>query len=162
MPKEIERKFLVASDEWRKNADEGKYMRQAVILAEEGRSLRIRLINNKKARMTLKIDASQLSRHEFEYDVPLSHAREMLALANGSTIVKTRYEVPYKGFTWEVDVYEGKFEGLIVAEVEMKSEKDDPAIPSWIGREVTEDQRFKNRAIAEGSLGDDWRNAVQD
>jgi CYTH domain-containing protein len=44
----------------------------------------------------------------------------------------------------------------------MKSEKDDPAIPSWIGREVTEDQRFKNRAIAEGSLGDDWRNAVQD
>jgi CYTH domain-containing protein len=162
MPKEIERKFLVDSDEWRKNADGGKKMRQAVILAEPDRSIRVRLIDGKKARLTLKIDRNQISRHEFEYEIPMSDAREMLRLANGSAIIKTRYEVPYKGFVWEVDVYEGAFEGLVVAEVEMKSEKDKPPLPSWVGVEVSDDRRFSNRAIAEGSLGKDWKQLVQD
>jgi CYTH domain-containing protein len=162
MPKEIERKFLVLSDEWRKHADGGKKMRQAVILAEPDRSIRVRLIDGKKARLTLKIDRNRISRHEFEYEIPMSDAREMLRLANGSAIIKTRYEVPHKGFVWEVDVYEGAFEGLVVAEVEMKSERDKPPLPHWVGVEVSDDRRFSNRAIAEGSLGQDWKHLVQE
>ncbi|MDH6267021.1 adenylate cyclase [Rhizobium sp. SG_E_25_P2] len=162
MPKEIERKFLIDSDEWRKNADGGKKMRQAIILSEPDRSVRVRLIDGKRARLTVKIDCDTFSRHEFEYEIPMSDAREMLQLANGSAIVKTRYEVPFKGFVWEVDVYEGAFAGLIVAEVEMKSEKDKPPLPPWVGIEVSDDRRFSNRAIAEGSLGKDWKQLVQD
>ena len=162
MPKEIERKFLVATDKWRKKADSGKSMRQAIIFSDGNRSLRIRAIDGRKARLTLKIGISGLSRHEFEYDVPMADADELLKLANGTTIVKTRYEVPHVKHIWEVDVYEGKLEGLVVAEVEMKSETENPELPAWLGREVTGDKRFSNQSLAEGSLGDDWRNGLPD
>ena len=162
MPKEIERKFLVASDGWRKKADSGRRMRQAIIFSDGNRSLRIRAIDGKKARLTLKIGISGMSRHEFEYEVPLSDAKELLKLANGSTISKVRYEVPHGKHVWEVDVYDGKLDGLVIAEVEMASENEKPELPSWLGREVTGDRRFSNQALAEGSLGDDWRDGLQD
>lgn len=162
MPKEIERKFLVVSDAWRKKADSGKRMRQAIIFSQGDRSLRIRAIDGKKARLTLKIAISGISRHEFEYDVPFSEAREMLKLANGREISKTRYEVAHDKHIWEVDVYDGALEGLVVAEVEMKSEDENPALPSWLGRELTGDKRFSNQALAEGSLGENWRDGLQD
>jgi adenylate cyclase len=162
MPKEIERKFLVANDDWRKEADSQKRMRQAIIFSDGDRSLRIRSIDDKEAKLTLKIGASGLVRHEFEYDVPLADAEELLTLANGNTISKTRYDVPHADHVWEVDVYEGKLAGLVVAEVEMESEDEQPALPSWVGREVTGDRRFSNQALAEGSLGDNWRDGLQD
>lgn len=162
MPKEIERKFLVATDKWRKKADAGKTMRQAIIFSDGNRSLRIRSIDGKKARLTLKIGISGMTRHEFEYDVPYADADELLQLANGTMIVKTRYEVPHDKHVWEVDVYEGRLEGLIIAEVEMKSETENPELPSWLGREVTGDKRFSNQSLAEGSLGENWRDGLQD
>ena len=160
MPKEIERKFLVATEDWRKNARPGKRMRQAIIFADGNRSVRIRAIDRKKARLTLKIGISGMSRHEFEYDVPMSEAEEMLALANGHAIDKTRYEVKHGKFVWEIDVYEGALEGLVVAEVEMKAETDQPELPAWLGREVTGDKRFSNQSLAEGSLGENWRDGL--
>lgn len=160
MPKEIERKFLVATDDWRKKADGGKRMRQAIILSEERRSLRIRAIDNKKARLTLKIGISGMSRHEFEYDIPIDEAEELLALANSKMIVKTRYEVKHDKHVWEIDVYEGALAGLVVAEVEMKSESEQPTLPTWLGREVTGDKRYSNQALAEGSLGENWRDGL--
>ncbi|MDB5554208.1 MAG: adenylate cyclase [Rhizobium sp.] len=160
MPKEIERKFLVAGDGWREFARPGKALRQAIVFSEGNRSIRIRLMADNEARLTLKIGINGVARHEFEYDVPIEDAEELLGLANGGHITKTRYEVEHHGHLWEIDVYEGDLKGLVVAEVELSSEHDDPALPSWLGREVTGDQRFSNQALAEGSLGKDWRHGI--
>jgi CYTH domain-containing protein len=162
MPMEIERKFLVASEEWRSQASGSAAMRQAVIIAEPGRVLRIRTYGDGRARLTIKIDESGFSRHEFEYDIPFDHAAELVDLAEGRVIAKTRHEVAYHGFVWEIDCYEGDLDGLVVAEVELSSETDQPDLPPWIGTEVTADPRFSNKALAEGSLGKDWRNVLPD
>jgi CYTH domain-containing protein len=164
MPKEIERKFLVASDDWRREAKPGKRFQQAVVFAHGDRTLRIRTVDDREARLTLKIGitGSDMSRHEFEYEVPITDAEELLKLANGNTISKTRYDVLRGDHIWEVDVYDGDLEGLVVAVVEMKSEDDKPELPAWLGRELTGDKRFSNQALAEGSLGDNWRDGLQD
>ncbi|MCB1447282.1 MAG: CYTH domain-containing protein [Rhizobiaceae bacterium] len=161
MAKEIERKFLVASDGWREKARRGKGFRQAIVFSEGNRTVRIRAIDEKKAKLTIKIGINGLSRHEFEYDVPMKDAQELLALANGRTITKTRYDVKHGKHVWEVDVYGGDLADLVVAEVEMKSEKDRPELPDWLGREVTGDPRYSNQALAEGSLPENWRDEIQ-
>lgn len=162
MAKEIERKFLVASDDWREKARMGKSFRQAIIFSEGNRTVRIRAIDRKRARLTIKIGINgHLSRHEFEYDVPIKDAEELLALANGQAITKTRYEVKHARHVWEIDVYGGDLEGLVVAEVEMTSEKESPELPGWLGREVTGDPRYSNQALAEGSLPENWRDEIQ-
>jgi CYTH domain-containing protein len=164
MPKEIERKFLVADDSWRAEAGPGRRFQQAIVLSETARTLRVRTVDDRHATLTIKvgIDGSNMSRHEFEYEVPISDARELLELASGNIISKMRYEVPRGGYIWEIDVYGGNLEGLVVAEVEMKSEDERPELPSWLGRELTGDRRFSNQALAEGSLGENWRDGLQD
>jgi CYTH domain-containing protein len=164
MPKEIERKFLVTSDDWRVEAGSGKSFQQAIVFSQGDRTLRVRIVDGKKATLTLKIgiDGSTMSRHEFEYEVAYAEGEELLRLANGNTISKTRYEVPRGGHVWEIDVYNGSLAGLVVAEVEMKSEEENPELPAWLGRELTGDKRFSNQALAEGSLGDNWRDGLQD
>ncbi|MFB2604830.1 CYTH domain-containing protein, partial [Rhizobium phaseoli] len=91
---------------------------------------------------------SAITRDEFEYDIPIADAEELLQNAIGVVIEKTRYRVPHQGFIWEVDVFAGEHRGLVFAEVEMTSETDDPALPSWLGREVTGDFRYSNQALA--------------
>lgn len=152
MAKEIERKFLVASDGWRAHADKGTHLRQAYVVTMDDRSLRVRIHGQKWARLTIKIGKSALVRNEYEYDLPLHDAEEMLTQAIGIVIEKRRYRVPHKGFTWEVDVYDGALKGLIVAEVEMKRETDRPALPDWIGREITGDRRYSNQSLATEGL----------
>jgi len=164
MPKEIERKFLVVDDGWRKEAGSGRRFEQAIVFSSGDRTVRIRLVDGRKASLTMKIgiDGSAMSRHEFEYSVPVSDAEELLDLAHGNRISKTRYEVVRGEHVWEIDVYDGKLDGLTVAEVEMKSEDDKPPLPSWLGKELTGDNRYSNQALAEGSLGDNWRDGLQD
>ena len=152
MAKEIERKFLVASDGWKERADGGIRLRQAYIVTMEDRSVRVRIHGNKWARLTVKIGKSALVRNEYEYDLPMEDARELLAQGVGLVIEKRRYRVPHKGFTWEVDVYEGGLEGLVVAEVEMKRETDLPTLPSWVGPEITGDRRYSNQALGTEGL----------
>ena len=152
MAKEIERKFLVASDGWKERADGGIRLRQGYIVTMDDRSVRVRIHGNKRARLTIKIGKSALVRNEYEYDLPMDDARELLAQAVGVVIEKRRYRVPHKGFTWEVDVYEGALEGLVVAEVEMKKETDLPALPAWLGHEITGDRRYSNQSLATGGL----------
>ena len=158
MPQEIERKFLVASDDWKRDAGPGQSLRQAIVFSEGDRILRIRLVEGKPARLTVKIGIDATRRHEYEYPVPDEHAEELLRMANGTMISKTRYNIPHAGYVWEVDCYHGPLDGLVTAEVEMAGVDEDPAIPAWIGREVTGDRRFSNQALAEGSLGADWRH----
>jgi adenylate cyclase len=162
MPTEIERKFLVVSDAWRAEAGQGNAMRQAIILSQNEHTLRVRIFGDGRAKMTLKVGIDAQRRHEFEYDIPPDHAAEILDLALGREIAKTRYEVPYRGYVWEVDCYQGDLSGLVIAEVEMDGEGHDPELPPWLGREVTEDRRFSNHALAEGSLGENWRDALSD
>jgi CYTH domain-containing protein len=89
-----------------------------------------------------------MTRDEFEYDIPVEDAEELLRTAIGIIIEKTRYRVPHEGFVWGIDVFAGDHRGLVIAEVEMQAETDEPKLPSWIGREVTGDFRYSNQALA--------------
>jgi adenylate cyclase len=148
MAKEIERKFLVSSDGWRPDADAGSVFQQAYIVTMDDRSVRVRIADGITAQMTVKVGRSAVMRDEFEYEIPLADAQGMIDLAVGIVIEKTRYRVPFRGFVWEVDVYAGALEGLVIAEVEMASEDDSPDLPDWIGREVTGERRFSNQYLA--------------
>jgi CYTH domain-containing protein len=96
----------------------------------------------------MKIGRGTLTRDEFEYEIPVADAEELLENAIGIVIEKTRYRVPYEGFVWEVDVFAGAHRGLVIAEVEMQAETDNPPLPAWLGREVTGDFRYSNQALA--------------
>ncbi|MXN47397.1 CYTH domain-containing protein [Shinella kummerowiae] len=150
MAKEIERKFLVSGQRWRTFADEGIAIRQAYIVAQDDRSLRVRIFGNGKARITLKIGHAVLVRDEYEYDIDRDEAEDMLRHAIGNAIEKVRYKVPHEGHVWEVDVYGGAHKGLIIAEVELASIHDEPNLPNWVGREVTGESQYSNQSMALG------------
>ncbi|OBZ95252.1 adenylate cyclase [Pararhizobium polonicum] len=152
MAKEIERKFLVASDEWRDGADTGTRLLQAYIVTMDDRSARVRLMDDTRARLTVKISNGSMTRDEFEYDIPLADAKELMSKAIGLTIEKTRYEVKHRGFIWEVDVYGGAHDGLVIAEVELSAEGDTPDLPSWLGAEVTGDPHYSNQYLSTSPL----------
>ena len=157
MAQEIERKFLVESNGWRAGADGGSRLVQAYVMLTAGRSLRVRISGDGKARLTLKLGDGSLVREEFEYEIPLADAREMIGRRLGNVIEKTRYRVSFGGFVWEVDVFEGSLAGLVVAEVEMASSADRPRLPDWLGREVTDAPQFGNRTLALEGLPRDFR-----
>ncbi|MFB9947421.1 CYTH domain-containing protein [Rhizobium puerariae] len=152
MAKEIERKFLVKGDGWRSEVSSSSNFLQAYIASGEDRSVRIRIMDDARARLTIKIGRKLIARDEFEYDIPLSDAREMAGNAVGIVLEKTRYEVEHEGYTWEVDVYDGTYKGLVVAEVEVEDENARPDIPDWIGREITGDRRYSNVVMATEDL----------
>ena len=147
MAKEIERKFLVRDDGWRDHVSETVKLRQAYIASMEDRSVRVRLANETVATLTVKI-GRKMSRDEFEYAIPVADAELLMAKALGVEIIKTRHNVPYRGFVWEIDVFEGLYEGLTIAEVEMRNEDDNPALPDWLGEEVTGQNRYSNQSLA--------------
>lgn len=147
MAKEIERKFLVRSERWR-GSETGRFsLRQAYIASLDDRSVRVRLVNDTRATLTIKIGKGT-TRDEFEYEIPIADARELMDSAPGCVVEKTRYEVPFGNFTWEVDVFDGYYRGLTIAEVEMNDETDDPELPDWLGAEVTGDDRYSNQNLA--------------
>lgn len=152
MAKEIERKFLVANDDWRDLATSKTPMRQAYIVTMNDRSVRVRTRNDASAQVTIKIGQNSLVRDEFEYTIPIAEAEEMISLAVGNVIEKVRYTVEYNGFVWEVDAYEGAYLGLVIAEVELSDENDEPPLPDWVGREVTGDRRYSNQSLATEKL----------
>lgn len=150
---EIERKFLVRKDSWKQRADEGRRMTQAYVFSNGDRSARVRIAGN-KAKLTIKFGSGGLTRTEFEYDIAVEEAAEMASRAIGQVIDKTRYEVVYGGFVWEVDVFHGTLEGLVMAEVELQSSDDDPPVPPWAGREVTGETHYYNTSLAKHGLPD--------
>ena len=150
MAKEIERKFLVSGQRWRAFADEGIALRQAYIMAEDDRSLRVRIYGDGRARITLKIGHNALMRDEYEFDIDRDEAEDMLRHAIGKVIEKVRYKVLHAGHVWEVDVYGGAHRGLVIAEVELASIHDEPQLPNWVGREVTGESRYSNQSMAPG------------
>ncbi len=144
MATEIERKFLITSDEWRHDADAGIQITQGYMGSNEKSSVRIR-INGDSANINIKSKTIGAQRSEYEYAIPLNEANEILtALCDRPYIDKTRYHVNHQGHVWEVDVFAGDNEGLVVAELELTRVNETFSLPSWIGSEVTEDPRYYN------------------
>ena len=146
MAEEIERKFLVAGEGWRRAAAGSRSMRQFYLARGERATVRVRLTEGHPARLTVKGEGG-VSRPEFEWEIPETDAREMEALATGRVIAKTRHLVSHGGFTWEVDVFE---DGLVLAEIELPAVDTPFERPDWAGEEVTGDPRYFNAAMAMG------------
>ncbi len=144
MGKEIERKFLLHLEEWKKLIKPaGKHLRQGYISNNPEKTIRIRIAEN-QAWLTIKGITIGASRLEYEYEIPLNEAAELLDNFCESELEKTRYEIDYKGKTWEIDVFSGDNDGLIVAEIELLSEEETFERPIWIEAEVTADKRYYN------------------
>ena len=141
MGKEIERKFLVKGFTWREV--KGAMIRQGYLNSAKERNVRVRIIED-KAYLTIKGIAVGASRLEFEYEVPLKDAAELLEICEKPLIEKRRYRVLEGGLIWEVDEFFGENEGLIVAEVELESEDQAFHKPDWVGEEVTGDTHYFN------------------
>ncbi len=145
---EIERKFLVVGDSWRGNVAQETHIVQGYLASTATLTLRIR-IRGDRAYLTLKGTSTNISRSEFEYEVPVADARAMLdELAQGPVIDKVRHLVPVGGHTWEVDVFAGDNAGLVMAEVELGSEDEVFVKPAWAGLEVSDDDRYYNVNLA--------------
>lgn len=143
MAKEIERKFLLTGEQWRKLA-QGTHYRQGYLNSIKERTVRIRTIND-KAYLTIKGITISATRAEYEYEIPHADCMEMLdGLAERPIIEKNRYKIPYAGLIWEVDEFLGVNKGLVVAEVELESEDQAFEKPDWVGEEVTGDPRYFN------------------
>ena len=158
MPYEIERKFLVRDDSWRASAGHPVLIRQAYLPRSESVSLRVRIIDNEKATLTLKAPVAEIRRLEFEYPIPLEDSAAMLALRDGGLIEKFRYRLPWQDLVWEIDVFQSENEGLIVAEIELPHEDKTFEKPDWLGREVTSERRYSNASLAKLPFRQ-WRQA---
>lgn len=148
MATEIERKFLVKSDAWRDDVERTIRIQQFYLAATRDRSVRIRIADGARAKLTLKFGSNLRARDEFEYAIDLGEAEEMRAHAIGDLVEKTRHHVRHDGFLYEVDVFEGRLAGLIIAELETPENVPSMRLPGWLGREVTGDQRYSNATLA--------------
>jgi adenylate cyclase len=143
MGKEIERKFLVDGDDWRALGFGTRY-RQGYLSTVKERTVRVRTIAD-KGFLTVKGVSTGIARAEFEYEIPLGDANDMLdALCERPLIEKDRYKISYGAHTWEVDEFFGDNAGLLMAEVELQDEGEALEKPPWIGREVSDDPRYFN------------------
>jgi adenylate cyclase len=144
---EIERKFLVANDDWRPDASSTR-LRQGYLCVGEVATVRVR-IGGGEAWLTIKGPTRGLSRTEAEYAITVTEAEAMLEYAAASSIIdKTRHVIRHGDHLWEIDEFHGDNEGLIVAEVELTREDEQPQLPDWVGTEVSHDPRYRNASLA--------------
>jgi len=143
---EIERKFLLNDDGWR-GLGQPTLMRQGYLTSDPARTVRVR-IEGERAVITIKSKNTGATRGEWEYEIPVPDAAELLdRLCEQPLVEKTRHRIGYKGHTWEVDEFRGENAGLVVAEIELGSENEAFDKPDWIGREVTGDPRYYNSSL---------------
>jgi len=140
---EIERKFLIKSDDWKPLVINSFSIKQGYLNLAPKRTVRVR-IQEKNAFITIKGKTKGITRVEFEYTIPFQEAKQLILLSEGSLIEKIRHKVKYEGNVWEIDVFSGTNEGLIIAEIELQSETQSIEIPSWLGKEVSNDSRYYN------------------
>lgn len=144
---EIERKFLVVADQWRGQAPGVEY-RQGYLCRTKGRTVRVRTAAD-RGFLTIKGEAQGISRPEYEYEIPLVDAEQMLTLCEGFLVEKVRHRVEFGGWVWEVDEFRGLNTGLIVAEIELPRADATFDLPPWVGTEVTSDPRYANSRLSE-------------
>ncbi len=142
---EIERKFLVLSDDYKKQATAQFAIAQGYLNTHPDRTVRVRIKGN-KAFLTIKGIGNQsgTTRFEWEKEIEVNEARELLALCEEGMIDKIRYEVPLDEFTYEVDEFKGDNEGLVIAEIELSDEHQKFPKPEWLGQEVTGKNEYYN------------------
>lgn len=153
---EIERKYLVKPQvlNWITN-QQGEYIVQAYLPCQPSPVVRIRR-KGLKAFLTIKGALTGISRAEFEYEIPLSDFEMMLDLWDLPRVEKTRYIINYAGKQWEIDYFHGMNEGLILAEIELSTEKEAFELPPWLEQEVTQDKRYLNQQLALKPFGS-WK-----
>ena len=157
MGKEIERKFLLNLEEWNKvDKPVGKHLRQGYISNDPTKTIRVRIAET-KAWLTIKGITIGASRLEYEYEIPIGEATELLDNFCESALEKIRYEIDYEGKTWEIDVFSGDNDGLIVAEIELLSEEEQFERPMWIAAEVTADKCYYNANLTTHPFKD-WKD----
>ena len=146
---EIERKFLVISDAFKKEAFTQNRIAQGYLSSLPERTVRVR-IKGEKGFLTIKgiSNESGLSRFEWEKEIPVEEAKKLLLLCEKGVIDKTRFEVKSGNHVYEVDEFYGENEGLIIAEIELSSENETFEKPSWLGEEVTNDKRYYNSYLS--------------
>ncbi|MGI6479366.1 MAG: CYTH domain-containing protein [Salinivirgaceae bacterium] len=147
MAQEIERKFLVKGD-FKKDAVKQTRITQGYLSSVPERTVRVR-VKGEKGYITIKGIGSEsgASRYEWEKEIPVAEVKELLKICEPGVIDKTRYEVPMGNFVFEVDEFYGENQGLIVAEIELKSESDKFEKPQWLGQEVTGDVKYYNSML---------------
>jgi adenylate cyclase len=146
---EIERKFLIEKDLWYAlKKPSGVFIQQAYLVNERDKVIRIR-VTDSSGYLTIKGPTVNATRSEFEFPIPKMEAIQIMDQFTRFRIEKTRYKIEFEGKTWEIDEFWGDNEGLIVAEIELKSENEQFTKPSWIGMEVTEDHRYYNSWLSD-------------
>ncbi len=146
---EIERKFLVANDAWQAHVESESRLQQGYLSTDETATIRVR-VKDDRAFLTIKGKTVGIKRSEFEYEIPLADAEEMLRNhIQGAAINKVRYKVRCGEHLWDLDVFHGDNEGLVMAEVELASEDETFEMPDWAGMEVSDDARYYNANLVE-------------
>ena len=145
MAKEIERKFLINQDELG-SLENGTSIKQGYISTTDNTVVRVR-VSGTQAYLTLKGENMGVTRSEFEYEIPVSDASDLMNLCD-NIIEKTRYLIQHKGMIWELDIFEGSNNGLMIAEIELESEDQHFEFPNWVGKEVSDDSRYYNACLA--------------
>lgn len=145
---EIEHKYLVNKELWKNITPfKSEEIRQAYLLSDNKKSIRIRT-KGISGYITIKGKSDTIARPEYEYEIPLSDANEMIGKFSESIIEKTRHYVMYADKLWEVDVFKGLNEGLIIAEIELKSEDEKYDLPAWVGEDVTRNHDYSNSNLS--------------
>ena len=146
---EIERKFLLHQDLWDAVIKPSpKKIVQAYLVNTAEKTIRVR-IKGDRGFITIKGPTKGISRSEFEYEIPLTDAENLITQFAEKVIDNDRYEINFEGKLWEVDVFHGKLEGLILAEIELEHEDEDFSIPEWISNEVSHDVEYYNARLVE-------------
>lgn len=157
MATEIERKFLVNNDSWREKVTRHKVMVQGYFAGGGKASVRVR-ISGEQANLNIKSATLGVTRKEYEIPIPVEDAREMIeSLCEKPVIEKTRHYVVQGHHTWEVDVFSGDNEGLVVAEIELSDADEVFGKPAWLGKEVSHDTRYYNVCLVKNPYKN-WRN----
>ncbi len=155
MGKEIERKFLLKSNDWQKHVVTSyKHIYQGYIPTLNNTAVRIRIINDVEAELTLKglPDKSGKIRSEYNIDISLEDAKDIMEEFATHFVIKTRCIAKYKGFNWEIDMFIGNLVGLVLAEIEMEDIDTEIPLPSWVGEEVTNDKRYSNYSLSKNGF----------
>jgi len=145
---EIERKFLVHGEDWRRYVTAHAAIQQGYLALEDRSSTRVRITDGRRATVTIKSRGAELRRLEVECAISVPDAEALLALRQSGLIEKVRSNVVWQGSTWEVDVFAGENVGLVIAEIELTHERDPFARPPWLGAEVTGQSQYYNGSLA--------------
>ena len=154
MAKEIERKFLIIDDSWKQSANRSVHIIQGYLANTDRGSIRVR-ISGDEASLNIKSMTLGISRTEYDYPIPLNDARNLvLNFCIQPVIEKQRYYVEVDRHVWEIDVFDGQNQGLVVAEIELKDPDEAFIKPPWAGKEVSDDPRYYNVSLVQNPYRD--------